>query len=476
MADETRNATTLQAAGGWTSESNFTGAHDGACMGATAKDALSGEFSFNFSVIAGTINGIEVMIHHAVGDTNDWINVELKDSTSTWRLLSVAVIGSAGTCATAVDRTVGGPTNLWGGTWSDTHIKSTNFRIRVTAMASGKSGGAWNADYCTVKVYYTAGAIDKDMADVGSGSDVFAKTITLLSKAFVDAGAGGDVLTNPYRAMGFADTLDGVDAFATLYREMGFDDSGAGADVFGAQSLLTPKGFADTVGGSDVFTLMRLLDIVDSGAGADVISLTRPMYFSDVGGGVEVFSIPFKELPVADTALGTDVFTTPFRAMGFVDAGSGTDVFTVFLFIEFSDSALGTDAFTVPWKGITKFFVDSGLGSEVFVTPYREMGFQDTASGLDIFELLRFLAFVDSASGADAFSLLAMMGFSDVGSGADIFAIPFRAMGFADVGSGTEVFFLLAEMGFTDVGAGDDVFTKSLIGLIVTKIIVTTMT
>lgn len=159
MADETRNATTLQAAGAWAIEANFIGAHDGSCMAATVKDALSGEFSFNFSTLSGTINGIEVTLHHAVGDTNDFATVELKDSTSTWRLQTVAVIGSAGTCATAVDKTVGGATNLWGGTWTATHIKSTNFRIRVTANAAGKSGGAWNADHCTCKVYYTeAGA------------------------------------------------------------------------------------------------------------------------------------------------------------------------------------------------------------------------------------------------------------------------------------------------------------------------------
>ena len=299
--------------------------------------------------------------------------------------------------------------------------------------------------------------IPKGFADAGNGSDVFAKVITLLTKAFVDTIGGADVFENLYRAMVFSDSIGGIDAFTIPWK-------------------LIPKAFADTIGGGDVFTLLRFLDFVDAIGGADVFTLTRPIYFTDVGGGIEVFSIPFKELPVADTALGSDVFTTPFRAMGFADAGSGIDIFTVFLFLEFADSVLGTDVFAITWTGVSKFFVDTILGTEVFITPYREMGFQDAVSGLDIFELLRFLAFVDSASGSDAFSLLAMMGFSDVGSGIDIFATPFRAMGFADVGSGTEVFFLLAEMGFTDVGAGNDVFTKSLITLIVTKVIVTTMT
>jgi len=295
-----------------------------------------------------------------------------------------------------------------------------------------------------------------------------------IEKGFTDSGAGADVFTQIWRAMGFSDVGSGADIFTIGYKAMASVDTGAGGDVFAKVITFQTKAFVDVGSGSDVFILLRFLDFIDAGAGADVITLTRPMYVTDVGGGVDIFSIPYKAMAIMDTGLGTDVFATPFRAMGFADAGSGADVFTVFLFVEFADSGSGVDVFTVPWKGIAKDFADTVLGSEVFVTPYREMGFQDTISGTDIFEMLRFLAFVDSASGSDVFSLLAMMDFSDVGSGADIFATPFRAMRFADVSSGTEVFFLLAEMGFTDVGAGDDVFTKSLI--MFTKIIVTTMT
>lgn len=154
MADETRNATTLQAAGSWTSEANFTGAGDSSCMSASSDGIVSGEFSFNFSTLSGTINGIELTIHHAVGDDNDFVEVELYDSTSAWRLKTVAWSVN-GNCAAAVDRTVGGSTDTWGGTWSDTHIKSTSFRIRVTAQTAGKAGASWLADSCSCKVYYT---------------------------------------------------------------------------------------------------------------------------------------------------------------------------------------------------------------------------------------------------------------------------------------------------------------------------------
>ena len=153
MASEASSATTLEAAGAWTSESSFTGAHDGACMTATAA-AVSGEFSFNFSSVSGTINGIEILIHRA-WNGNDYATVELYDSTSTW-LAKTSATNAASGCAAATDETLGTPTDLWGGTWSDTHIKSSLFRIRVTSVVSGKSDAYWGADHCTCTVYYTA--------------------------------------------------------------------------------------------------------------------------------------------------------------------------------------------------------------------------------------------------------------------------------------------------------------------------------
>ena len=153
MASEAQNAATLEAAGAWTNEANFTGAHDGSCMTATAA-VVSGEFSFNFSSVEGTINGIELLIHRAWAG-NDIANVELYDSTSTWRLKASAT-NAAADCASATDETHGTPTDLWGGTWTAAHIKSSAFRIRVTSVVQGKSDAYWGADHCTCTVYYTA--------------------------------------------------------------------------------------------------------------------------------------------------------------------------------------------------------------------------------------------------------------------------------------------------------------------------------
>lgn len=154
MADETSNITTLEVAGEWTNESGITGPHDSLCMVTIAANDVSGELSFNFSSVDGTINGIEIMLHYAVGDADDFVHVELYDSTSTWRLKIVAW-PAQGVCTGSIDRTVGASDDLWGGIWTAAHIKSSSFRIRVTSKATGKAGGTWSCDYGTCKVYYT---------------------------------------------------------------------------------------------------------------------------------------------------------------------------------------------------------------------------------------------------------------------------------------------------------------------------------
>lgn len=163
---EASTVTTLEAAGDWFSESDFRGASDENCMEESSSNSYSGEFSMSFSSVEGTIDGIEVVINYRVGDSNDYVQVDLLDSTSTWVSLDAATPGSGQACSQATDQTVGGSGNLWGGTWTAAWIKSSSFRIRVRAKASGKSGADWVADNATITVYYTeAGAEDLMVID-----------------------------------------------------------------------------------------------------------------------------------------------------------------------------------------------------------------------------------------------------------------------------------------------------------------------
>ena len=52
MADEQEYAATVEVAGAWTDESNAIGIRDDSCMSTITKNAVSGEFSFNFPAVS----------------------------------------------------------------------------------------------------------------------------------------------------------------------------------------------------------------------------------------------------------------------------------------------------------------------------------------------------------------------------------------------------------------------------------------
>ena len=154
----------LEAAGDWTDEAELIGSHDNTCMSSTTKNDVSGEFSFAFTTPTGTIDGIMVAITRSYGDTDDYITVELYDATSTWRAKNVSIDpGGPRSCADGIAGSVGGGTDKWGGTWTAAHIKSTDFRMRVTAKATGGSGDQWYCDNAIVSVWYTEAAATKVM-------------------------------------------------------------------------------------------------------------------------------------------------------------------------------------------------------------------------------------------------------------------------------------------------------------------------
>lgn len=160
MASESSVATALEAAGAWSNEAEFLGTSDGTCMVETTSNQLSGEFSFTFTEVTGTILGIVVTVNYASGDANDYVYATLIDSTSTNRQKTVAWAVETTQCGNTVERTVGASDDLWSGIWTAAWITSTDFRIFITARQSGKAGGSWRCDNVLCTVYY------EEVADV----------------------------------------------------------------------------------------------------------------------------------------------------------------------------------------------------------------------------------------------------------------------------------------------------------------------
>lgn len=148
---------TLETAGAWTNEAGFLGGIDADCATVTGKNEVSGEMSYGFSAVDGTIDGLLVSLRGYVAgpSPNDVFLVELYDATSTWVGKTTTSPGT-NSCATPGTTNPGGATDLWGGTWTAAHIKSDNFRIRIESKAVGASGTLWGIDTLATYVWYSA--------------------------------------------------------------------------------------------------------------------------------------------------------------------------------------------------------------------------------------------------------------------------------------------------------------------------------
>lgn len=109
-------------------------------------------YDFAFGVPgSATIDGIEVKLE-AKGDSGDEaIEVELSWDSGPNYTTSGKTTGAMTT--SDVIYTLGGATDTWGRSWSDTEFSDANFRARVTADLS--SGDECLLDHIQVKVYYT---------------------------------------------------------------------------------------------------------------------------------------------------------------------------------------------------------------------------------------------------------------------------------------------------------------------------------
>ncbi len=110
--------------------------------------------NFGFSIPAGsTIQGIEVKLNSRVDSTTGApkVCVQLSwDGGATW----TSTITSA-TLATAESMyTLGGVTNTWGRTWTNTNFDNANFRVRLVMVASNTSRD-YSLDWVGVQVRYT---------------------------------------------------------------------------------------------------------------------------------------------------------------------------------------------------------------------------------------------------------------------------------------------------------------------------------
>lgn len=113
-------------------------------------------YRFYFAIPSGaTINGITVEIEgYGAFGTSKPANVQL--SKNTWTATGDD-LGSATNWATSAEiRTFGGPTELWGTTWTPEEINANAFAVQFANQATGNDADIY-IDYIRVTVTYTEG-------------------------------------------------------------------------------------------------------------------------------------------------------------------------------------------------------------------------------------------------------------------------------------------------------------------------------
>lgn len=148
-----------------------TNSGNGAGTNCTGSDKDKHRFyNYGFSLPTGAnINGIEVRLDAKV------------DSVAGGPSMCVQLSWNGGTTWTAakqttnlttgeVSYTLGGASDNWGRTWSDTELSNTNFRLRVIDVATDITRD-FSLDWAGVKVYYsTAGSTINDQAPFDYGA------------------------------------------------------------------------------------------------------------------------------------------------------------------------------------------------------------------------------------------------------------------------------------------------------------------
>jgi len=109
-------------------------------------------YNFTFGVPAGaTIDGIELSVEGKTSFSTLVPEFELSwDGGATYTTTGYSLSWTA----TESTQSVGGATDKWGRTWSDTELSDTNFRVRIDTRNLGSF--VYQLDHIQAKVYYTA--------------------------------------------------------------------------------------------------------------------------------------------------------------------------------------------------------------------------------------------------------------------------------------------------------------------------------
>lgn len=128
-----------------------------------ALESVQGEkqdyYDFTFSVPSGaTIDGVEVQVEAKDLNCNVSCIIGVELSWDGGVTYTTAGYDTGELTSSDVVYTLGGSTDIWGRTWSDTNFSDANFRLRINADVLNGETPTIRLDHIQVKVYYTEAA------------------------------------------------------------------------------------------------------------------------------------------------------------------------------------------------------------------------------------------------------------------------------------------------------------------------------
>lgn len=127
---------------GWTNASNAVGTPDNTCAERTGAAGGSLDLTgFGFTIpAAAVIQGITVEVKMAATSASEGVRVRLlKGGSPTTNFQDINGAAGQTDCSTSAFRTVGGPTDLWGTTWTAADINAANFGVRLSKLGSSNT-------------------------------------------------------------------------------------------------------------------------------------------------------------------------------------------------------------------------------------------------------------------------------------------------------------------------------------------------
>ena len=118
----------------------------------SAKSQQYANFGFNIPV-GSTIQGIQIDVIGYCNNSDAYITASMSSNGGSSFSATKTTTSFKGT--SNLSKSLGGPTDLWGTTWSGNYFSDLNFRLKLDSTGNMSGGHHFNIDYVKATIYYT---------------------------------------------------------------------------------------------------------------------------------------------------------------------------------------------------------------------------------------------------------------------------------------------------------------------------------